>query len=226
MEAIYYRRNKSIVVITTIGYIPVKLKAPRTTWHFLWVSLDCKKPIVFEIVAPFLSKRTPQQTKDALKQLSLDHPAIFEAGFVSAVIASCGVNRLHRPSRKTRNPGAYHLSWNESNRISAQAVHLYSLLKGLTEIPIRYWPNHLTAMLDKYGVEPADLLSQTTIKETVACVLSEHHGLSMPGEYPARFWKSFVTEKRPRLMDLPLPGADDPVLGELFENPHFSGQHS
>jgi hypothetical protein len=209
-------KTKHITVATDIAFIEVKLKAHRDEWFNLWKRLD-DHPITFETVTPFLSKRTSKKTMEALRLTFLEHPTICEVGFFSAVIASCRVNPLFKPARKTRNPGEYRLSWTEKNTITTQAVHLYSCLKQLAEIPKRCWPKHIKALLDGYGVEEPDLCSRPAIKRTVAAALSEFYGLgNEPGDYPDRFWKTFVTELKPRFLELPLPGPADPVLGDLF----------
>jgi hypothetical protein len=224
MKIDYYRNTKTIRVITSIGSIAVKLRAHRDQWFEMWNKLD-EHPITFDSLKSLLSKRTPSSVLAALKRLSTEHPNIFESGCLQAVFASCDKNPLFKPSRKTRNPSPYFLDQADRWRISVEANRLHACLKQLAEIPECHWPLHIRAMLRSYGMQKADLLTETAIKEAAAAIVSEHNGLTMTGDYPSRFWKTFVTPYRFRLMELPLPGPDDPVLGELFENQHLGVQH-
>jgi hypothetical protein len=171
-----------------LGHIKrVKIIARRKTWlNWHWI-----EDISFEDIECYLSKRTLNKIKDALKDLYQQSPEIFNADFFNCVLyANAEENPDFKLRVKPRKPSPYDLSWTEKNEISATAIHLYVYFKSICRLPENKWPLYIDKFLTEYKIDKHFFKKGLDLEGIIENVISQYYGI----DFSERFWQTFVTE--------------------------------
>jgi hypothetical protein len=213
-------KSKRITVTYYFGQdIKTKLIKDRNEWMNLWDELDFTN-VQFDAVESFLSSRTAQKTKEALKKYARKYPDHFSAEIYNCAYLAIFENPKFRPS-KSRKPSPY--GGSVKTKVTELAPRLYIYLQQMGKQPENSWPPFFKKFLDAYEIpeynpKPLSQWGHDEIKDTVKVVISEY----IDPNLSERMWQTFVTDRHISIKSLKkfshLINPDkDKCLSDLFK---------
>ena len=190
----------------------VKLIASYDDWLNAYSSVDFDA-VSFETVENFLSKRTPQLTKQFLANYAMTDPIGFSWDFFRCVEMANSINPKFGPSTKQRGT-LYGLTWTQRNEVTAIILHLTEFLRRQKKVPSRCRHPLLKPLLRYYEV-PEQWLSNN-IDESVRKIVEKYFNLKLGESYRRDFiYNRKMTTKRVKSLRNVSP--ENSILAPLFE---------